>query len=89
MTTESSDNINRVIASDIFSTLSFYRPVLEHPILKDFLILSKAYESEMCIRDRSSAVSEKSAIFFCAPAPYCMIILELVSSICCEKFSTI
>lgn len=45
MTTESSDNINRVIPSDIFNTLSFYRPVLEHPILKDFLILSRAYES--------------------------------------------
>ena len=45
MTTESSDNINRLIPSDIFNTLSFYRPVLEHPILKDFLVLSRAYES--------------------------------------------
>ena len=37
----------------------------------------------------SSAVSEKSAIFFCVPAPYCKIIVEFVKSICSEKDATI
>ena len=41
------------------------------------------------VRTFSSAFSEKSAIFFCAPAPNCKIIWELLRSIFSAKSSTI
>lgn len=36
-----------ILQNDILNTFSFYRPVLTHPILKDFLTLSKAYFSRL------------------------------------------
>ena len=41
------------------------------------------------VRTFFKAVSEKSAIFFCVPTPYCRIACELLISIWWEKFSTI